>query len=130
MCEKILHKYGMTTRNYQNIIAMRPSINTINLQKVQRNTASLERYLSNSEIKSCICRYPKLLEGDIDIWEDFLNAYEVSKKDIRNMILYSYAYMTETNIYDFGIRILNLKSFGFTDEEIRRLYIPIFIKKI
>ena len=129
MCETILTKYGFTRTNYRQICAMRPCIRTLSLQRVRRNTETLEKYLPHTEIKRQICRYPKLLEADIEAWTTFLEFYGVSQKDIRNLYLNSYAFLTETNIYDFGMRILNVKSYGFTDEEIRRFYIPLFTKK-
>ena len=126
---KALEKYGINERMYKDIRAIRPNIHTLQPTKVIRNTTTMEKYLTENEIKSRIYRYPKVLESDIDTWDVFLYSYGVSKKDIRNILLNSYDVISETNIYNFGIRIMKLKSYGFTDEEILRLYIPYFWKK-
>lgn len=126
--QAIFSRYGIDKSMYKQICILRPTIHQLSPRKIIENTTAMEKYLTHYEIKSNVCRYPKIIEADIDTWIEFLDAYGLPHMHIRNVVLNSYIVIAENSIYHFGLRILNLKSYGFTDEEIKRFYIPYLMK--
>ena len=124
-------QYKINDTMIKTMIALRPDMQTIKIDKLEKNMRVLEKYIEKQEIKSLICRCPKLLEADVHVWEEFMTAYGVRHMHVRNFLLNSYQIVCNTNIYDFGMKIMYLKSvYGFNDDEITGLYIPYFLKKI
>ncbi len=89
-----------------------------------QNIQIIEDFIGEPNVKPYICRYPRILEKDLDSWRVFLVEYGVCPKNISKIFQDSPCLFMKTDIYHFGKTIMLLKSQGICDNEIKNLYIP------
>lgn len=118
-------RYSLKPVIVRHVAALYPKLDSLDMDKVLiPNVTVLEKLTPAMEVRTIICRVPKLLGMDLVQWYEFLNAYGVPDKCILDIIRHCPSVMLNGNIHHFGQVLLQLRGKGYSHNEIIHAILP------